>query len=631
METRSKASNMASKQRIQTSTPATGMTRKVAKVKKNAPKKAGKRQIPAEQLFEWSRHIAQVTFTARNAKQGVDGLNNESNVRREVPEDQPFNGFEGTTIIDEGNEEQNEEVFLDAHESVEDMNADNDSDVQPSSIDSAIADQLQRYAMRYELQMQTLSERYQKWFEKTTNEIMERVHKETGQAIESAIQSKIKPLVLQGYNDAMKSKDEAIVTLQKENQRLLEEREVESKMNDRLTEAFRSLASETKNRMIENVDSALKMCESIDLLGTEITELKEQFPTAEEIAEEVINEVRRKDSPPEDEEDDEELEMLDINQNNEEKEDSVRPKGRRVGFQEPTHSPPKRSRQSSPPPVERPVDRSEGQPINRLNWNKLPKIENMANFEMSTDAIAWIESFQRKATYAQLPRYVWPSKMGNYIGELREEAFHRFFEENKHLIDESSDDWWSTFKTNFIERFGSSDRKIRAIQSLEKLKFEDYKKNEKSMFFEDCMRFALRTGDKTAETIGYKILEKLDENLYRQISSNSQDLFRLPIDLFIEKVKGAWIGEELIRSRRKPSGRVGDEDYGKSGKSSHLNEDSTQTKNSTSKGPVCFECQKSGHFKKQCPRIRATTPKELELAAIEYTDDSGSGNGKVGP
>ena len=154
METRSKAANMASKQRIQTSTPATGMTRKVAKVKKNAPKKAGNRQITAEKLFEWSRHIAQVTFTARNAKQGVDGLNDESNNRREVPEEQPFNGFEGTTIIDEGNEgidgEQNEEVFLDAHESVEDMNADDDSDVQPSSIDSAIADQLQKYAMRYE-------------------------------------------------------------------------------------------------------------------------------------------------------------------------------------------------------------------------------------------------------------------------------------------------------------------------------------------------------------------------------------------------------------------------------------------------------------------------------------------------
>ena len=355
------------------------------------------------------------------------------------------------------------------------------------------------------LQMQTLSERYQKWFEKTTNEIMERVHKETGLAIESAIQAKIKPLVLRGYEDVVKSKDETIAALRMENKRLLEEREVESKLNDKLVDGFRSLASETKDKIVENSDAIIKMCESIEFLGTLITEVKDEFPSAENIAEEVINEVRRRNSPQEDEEDDEgdeELEMLDINQNNEEKSDSVRSKGKRVGFKEPTHSPPKRARQSSPPPVDTPSDRPERQQTNRIDWNKLPKIENMANFDMNSDAVVWIESFQRKATYAHWPRYVWPSKMGNYIGELREEAFHRFFEDNKHLIDESSDDWWSTFKTNFIERFGSSDRKIRAIQSLEKLKFEDYKKNEKSMFFEDCMRFALRTGDKTAETIG---------------------------------------------------------------------------------------------------------------------------------
>ena len=308
-------------------------------------------------------------------------------------------------------------------------------------------------------------------------------------------------------------------------------------------------------------------------------------------------------------------------------------------------------RQASPSPQRQPTV------VNRVEYSKLAKTQSMPKFKMETDAEDWIETFERKATIAEWPEYHWPAKMTEYMDPLQEKAYFRFYGEYRSLIEDDSSDWWQTYKEKFLDRLGSIDKRTRAMQSLEKIKFNSYKDNEKNRFFEDVLRAAEKTGDKTSETIAYKVLDKLDDTYYRQVVSSGKDLFKLPVDQFVRRLQEVWDTEEVIRMRPKATNdrqsdkntnpfRDNNQRFGQKGngfqrtqnlrnnRNENRNDKQNEYKRQTtgqSEDRLCFLCNKKGHLRKDCyqnkPQMSDRT-KPLPVSTIDEDPPTVPGNGK---
>ena len=245
---------------------------------------------------------------------------------------------------------------------------------------------------------------------------------------------------------------------------------------------------------------------------------------------------------------------------------------------------------------------------------------------------------------------------------VREKSYYNFYQENENLIKKDSNDWWQTYREKFVDRFGSVDKRTRAMQALEKIQFDNYKNHEKNRFFEDVLKAAERIGDKTAETIGYKILESVDGTYYRQVVSSGKDLFKMPVDLFVQRMQEVWSTEETIRAKtglkrdrqsdatQKPFKNVNKRFESKPkpfqrkpNPRSGQNERQIDTKKAITTGQTedrnCYNCGKSGHLRKDCflnknqnqsqgqsQRTKPQKPKPApQVSSVEQTE-ANSGN-----
>ena len=166
------------------------------------------------------------------------------------------------------------------------------------------------------------------------------------------------------------------------------------------------------------------------------------------------------------------------------------------------------------------------------------------SFGTDLDAEDWIEIFEIRADSANRPMADWPRLMGAHMKDFRSKAYRDFREQHKDLVSDGSSEGWKAYRKEFIERFGSTNKREQAMIELKDLDMKNFK--TKKEFFEVVLKTALKTGDENAKAVGPVILANMPKTFRQIFSAMSTDKKSEPIDLFVERLKGLYNVEDNI-------------------------------------------------------------------------------------